>query len=846
MVIALRAAAFTLLLVAGWPFAARAQTCVPDTTPDWMVSIPLGYSSAQVWPADCATVQQTPPGFSWPDLSADAQYQVTLTYPDGHTRSNTAARNWINWDQVLPAGSYTWQVQATNATGTQQSRPRRFTVDAAAVAFLVPDWTALFDRATAKAHPRALPDATTAQTMISQRQTELGMVISGVDSWLADPVPAAPSSWIAMMTDDECQRTLNAALAWLVTWKEEYFADALRRALNLASWDPRGSTAYANVDEASREIAWTLALAYDWLYPRLDTDQRNALITAILARGSDMYNDIIGSRARVAIHPYDSHGNVTLTYLAALSAMLAGDVPEAQSWLRDALPLAIHWTSPWGASPWGGEDGGFGNGSAYATWVTGDSLVPWYTLRWTVAVDIAQKAWVRNYANFLAYFIPPGTPVGAFGDGAEQALTEAWARFGKAYTLFAPTPLGRWYASQLSGEDPRGFALLLAPPADTSPAPYPTGTPNAALFPSIGWTAMHSDLSDAARVSLYFKSSFFGSYNHSHADQNSFVINAGGKPLAIDSGYYDGYGTPHWWQWYKQTRAHNAITYDGGKGQVVFEASGEHRFGAINRFEHQSAYDIVTGDAAQAYGGALTEAKRSMVYLRPNLILVYDRLASDTPRQWEWNIHALNAMTVISDQNVSIHNDLQSLCVDMLAGPTMRFTQTNLFTAEPSGNLPPQWHGNFSSVDLLGTAEFIALLNVGCTPTTASASKADGVWTVPVGDKVISIAASGAITVGSSSDTAPPAVSITSPALGSTVSGTITVTADASDNVGVVGVQFKYDGISFDAEDTTAPYSATGYTNNVPNGTYTLTAVARDAAGNRTTSAPVTVTVSNL
>ena len=117
---------------------------------------------------------------------------------------------------------------------------------------------------------------------------------------------------------------------------------------------------------------------------------------------------------------------------------------------------------------------------------------------------------------------------------------------------------------------------------------------------------------------------------------------------------------------------------------------------------------------------------------------------------------------------------------------------------------------------------------------------------MPVGDKVISIAASGAITVGSSSDTAPPAVSITSPAPGSTVSGTITVTADASDNVGVVGVQFEYDGISFDAEDTTAPYSAAGYTNNVPNGTYTLTAVARDAAGNRTTSAPVTITVSNL
>jgi hypothetical protein len=71
------------------------------------------------------------------------------------------------------------------------------------------------------------------------------------------------------------------------------------------------------------------------------------------------------------------------------------------------------------------------------------------------------------------------------------------------------------------------------------------------------------------------------------------------------------------------------------------------------------------------------------------------------------------------------------------------------------------------------------------------------------------------------------------------------VTADAADNVGVAGVQFQYNGINFDREDTSPPYTATAYTNNVPDGTYTLTAVARDAAGNRTTSDPVTITVAN-
>jgi len=96
-----------------------------------------------------------------------------------------------------------------------------------------------------------------------------------------------------------------------------------------------------------------------------------------------------------------------------------------------------------------------------------------------------------------------------------------------------------------------------------------------------------------------------------------------------------------------------------------------------------------------------------------------------------------------------------------------------------------------------------------------------------------------------SPDTTPPTVSITSPASGDTVSGTITVTATASDNRGVAGVQFQVDGVNGGGEDTTAPYSNPWDTTGSSNGSHTLTAVARDAAGNRTTSSPVTVTVSN-
>ena len=85
--------------------------------------------AAPVRPAECASVEQSPPDFSCPDLSSDARYVVTLTYPDGQVKSRGLDQNWMNWHEVLPPGKYTWRVQVTNAAGTQTSRTRRFTVD---------------------------------------------------------------------------------------------------------------------------------------------------------------------------------------------------------------------------------------------------------------------------------------------------------------------------------------------------------------------------------------------------------------------------------------------------------------------------------------------------------------------------------------------------------------------------------------------------------------------------------------------------------------------------------------------------------------------------------------------
>jgi Big-like domain-containing protein/purple acid phosphatase-like protein/fibronectin type III domain protein len=102
------------------------------------------------------------------------------------------------------------------------------------------------------------------------------------------------------------------------------------------------------------------------------------------------------------------------------------------------------------------------------------------------------------------------------------------------------------------------------------------------------------------------------------------------------------------------------------------------------------------------------------------------------------------------------------------------------------------------------------------------------------------------VTVSNSTpDTTPPTVSVSAPAGGATVSGTVTVSANASDNVGVASVQFRLDGANLGSLDTASPYSIAWNTTTATNGAHTLSAVAKDAAGNTATSANVSVNVNN-
>ncbi|OHA30762.1 MAG: hypothetical protein A3B11_02110 [Candidatus Taylorbacteria bacterium RIFCSPLOWO2_01_FULL_44_26] len=120
-----------------------------------------------------------------------------------------------------------------------------------------------------------------------------------------------------------------------------------------------------------------------------------------------------------------------------------------------------------------------------------------------------------------------------------------------------------------------------------------------------------------------------------------------------------------------------------------------------------------------------------------------------------------------------------------------------------------------------------------------------------------SVTATFTLSGGTAPDTTPPTVTLTAPLANASVSGTVPLSATASDpsfssqtTSGIAGVQFKMDGVNIDLElntpnPGTSIYAGNWNTAGVSNDSHTLTAVARDIAGNTRTSTPITVTVSN-
>ncbi len=208
-------------------------------------------------------------------------------------------------------------------------------------------------------------------------------------------------------------------------------------------------------------------------------------------------------------------------------------------------------------------------------------------------------------------------------------------------------------------------------------------------------------------------------------------------------------------------------------------------------------------------------------------------------RQWTNGPHTLRA-TVLDSSGNRTNCTINVMVTNKLNAPLVAFTSptnnalvsgTVTVSAEPVDN-----------VSVAGVQFKCGTALIGAEVTNAPFTVAWDTRTVSSGSYTLSAVArdfSGYRTISTiavvvTNDLSRPGISITAPTNNAQVSGMVTISADASDNVGVVGVQFQVDGTNFGTELTAPPYTIDWDSLTVPNGGHRLWAVARDAAGNST------------
>ncbi|MDH7571749.1 MAG: DUF4962 domain-containing protein, partial [Armatimonadota bacterium] len=334
------------------------------------------------------------------------------------------------------------------------------------------------------------------------------------------------------------ERLRRTAFVYLVTGDPDVGRAAVAQMLNLASWNPDGPTGYRAHDQVHRAITWKTAVAYDWCHDLLTPEERQRVLSMVRTRALTMFRHLAQNRP-LSANPFDSHGWTAFGYLGVVAIATLHDLPEGEEWFRQIVPTYTNLLPPWGD-----EDGGWCQGTAYWQYSQQSNKVFMDVLLAATGFSLYDKAFCRNSGLFPLYTLPHGSPRGHFGDGNDHKPGLYHVQHYRRLAQLYRDPVLQW-AWRAIGDLPDSSLEYYFSGDETIPEQPPAHLPPSRWFRDIDWVCLHSDLVDPARVSLYFKSSPIGSFNHSHADQNSFVLNAFGEALAIDSGYYDWYNSPH-------------------------------------------------------------------------------------------------------------------------------------------------------------------------------------------------------------------------------------------------------------------------------------------------------------
>ena len=307
-------------------------------------------------PGEGETTDLSPPGFSWWRAAPRGQAAYRLKLLD--ERGRLAYESPLLEDpvhvpgQILPAGRYTWTVDALDARGhpIDTFGPRHFAIAPGAIAQPWVPAKELLSRVPVE-HPRILfPRAQLEEirgTLTTTRREAFAALQRHANAALKLEVPAEPNydklptpaeqrlgyhKAFGEMRRYHTDGMVNLALMYALSGERRYGEHAKALLLGAAEWDPEGISSIMSSfgDEVGLGLVKSAAHTYDWIHDLLSPAERGKVRQMLIARADQMMRRL--EKRDYLVNPEESHAGRLPGYLLEHAIALAEE-PRAEVWL---------------------------------------------------------------------------------------------------------------------------------------------------------------------------------------------------------------------------------------------------------------------------------------------------------------------------------------------------------------------------------------------------------------------------------------------------------------------------------------------------------------------------------
>ena len=476
------------------------------------------------------------------------------------------------------------------------------------------------------------------------------------------------------------------ALSFLMTDEKKY-ADKIKEIL----LDVTEDETWGNQEMMARTPAWNAdleiahkafyaAIAYDAIYQELSQSERRKIAHGLKRLAMDpLLGDWILEPTR--IHSLNSMGHNWWTSCTCMDGLLALSLQNELEEARDAVKIINEVLPEW--FEFAGdvlhqkpktfdEAGGMYECLNYANYGIQEALL--FRLAWMnthkedKAIEIPQ---LEKLSDFFVHICYPRTGMLYninFGDSHKNTAAESSLML--LYAMGIQNDDMLWYMNQIEqGQHRDGYFIdrpigfLYTP--DLSKAPKVPKLKKSQLFKDFGWATMRNSWEKDATM-LAVKSGY--TWNHSHADANSFIVFHKGEDIIKDGGRC-WYANPEYRNYFFQSEAHNVVLFNGKGQRREQQYYGSTLRGYLHYLLDAGNIKYVLANGTGPYSDQFSRNFRHFLWL-DNVIYIIDDLKTYETGHFEWLWHP-GGITEKKGTDLNITNGNSSVIVRPLYPRTL-------------------------------------------------------------------------------------------------------------------------------------------------------------------------------